>query len=469
MKPVVALLGRPNVGKSTLFNRITGSRRALVNNMPGVTRDRQYLDTEWEGADFQLVDTGGFLRTDDDAFAADIREQLEVVIGQADILVGVMDGRQGVTPYDRDLADILRKTSKPVFYLVNKIDSGKLEDNLYDFYSLGVERLYAVSGEHGLGVGDFLDDMVAALPSGVASEDTGGADIKIAVVGRPNVGKSSLVNRLFGETRVIVNEQAGTTRDALEIPIEKAGRRFSLMDTAGIRRKARVVKKIEKFSIIKSLESMEVCDVALILLDAAEGVTDQDVTIAGYAEKRGCGVLFLLNKWDLVEKSDKIAQKHIDELRQRAKFLSFAPAVTISALSGLRCRKILDAVESVYSEYTARVSTGFLNRVIADAVTSVEPPLHNGRRIKFFYATQVGTAPPTFICFVNYPGAVHFSYQRYLVNQIRAFAGLEKTPVRLYFRERPGKRERPVKGGDERRVKKSGAAGGGKRQKQRRR
>ena len=447
MKPVVALVGRPNVGKSTLFNRITKSRQALVDDMPGVTRDRQYADTQWEDKQFTLVDTGGFLSADDDYFASQIKEQLLRAVDQADVIVFIMDGRTGLSPYDRDLADLLRRTEKPVLYLVNKVESlHRQEDELGEFYTLGVDRFYKVSAEHGLGVGDFLSDLVEMLPDAPAQDEAQADDdengpIRIAIIGRPNVGKSSLANRLFGDQRVVVNDKAGTTRDAIELSVNRNGREFILKDTAGIRRKGKVTEKLEKFSILKALDSMEDCDVALILIDCSEGITDQDITIAGYAEKRGCGAIFLLNKWDLVDKSEKGQQAFFNELRQKAKFLSYAPVITISAKTGQRCHKIFNEVEQVYKEYCHRINTGMVNRIIEDAVYRDEPSLHKGRRLKFFYASQVAVKPPTFVCFVNYPDAVHFSYKRYLVNQLRQMIPLNLTPVNLYFREKTGKIE----------------------------
>jgi len=441
MKPVVALLGRPNVGKSTFFNRVTASRQALVDDMPGVTRDRKYSEASWDDVDFTLVDTGGFLSSDSDSFAEDIKEQLDIVVMQADVLVFILDGKEGLTPYDKELAIELRKASKPLFYLINKTESGKHRDELYEFYSLGIDKFYPVSAEHGIGIGEFLDDLVKALPLKTATEDNKDEGIKIAVVGRPNVGKSSLVNRLFGEKRVIVNKKAGTTRDSVELTVEHNNKSFILVDTAGIRRKGKVRQKIEKFSIIKSLQSMDDCDVALILIDVEEGVTDQDITIAGYAEKKGCGVLFILNKWDLLAKEDKNQKKFLEDLRYKAKFLAHAPAITISALTGLRTHKIFKMVEDIYDEYSYRINTGLLNRIIEDAVLRVEPSLHKGRRLKFFYSAQVSVKPPSFVCFVNYPDAVHFSYKRYLLNQIREISELEMTPLRLFFRERSGNRE----------------------------
>ncbi len=439
MKPVVALLGRPNVGKSTFFNRITRSRQAIVDDFPGVTRDRHYADATWNDVDFTIIDTGGFLSTDDDYFASQIKEQLTSAANQADVLVFILDGRAGLSPYDRELADFLRRMEKPVFYVINKIENYRQRDELSDFYSLGIDSFYKVSAEHGSGVGDFLDDLVDALPDYGEEENDDDSTIRIAIVGRPNVGKSSLANRLFGEKRVVVNAKAGTTRDAIELSLERKGKKFILVDTAGIRRKGKVTQKIEKFSIIKALSSMDNCDVALILIDADEGITDQDITIAGYAEDRGCGAIFLLNKWDLLEKDRKSVKRYMEDLRYKAKFLSYAPAMTISALTGQRCHKILDEVVKVHKEYCHRINTGVLNRIIEDAVFREEPSLYKGRRLKFFYATQVSSKPPTFVCFVNFHKAIHFSYKRYLINQLRQMIPLEKTPIKLYFREKTGR------------------------------
>lgn len=439
MKPVVALLGRPNVGKSTLFNRITRTRQALVDDMPGVTRDRHYADALWDDKPFTLIDTGGFLTADDDYFASQIKEQLLIAIEQADALIFILDGREGLSPYDRDLADLLRRADKPVYYLINKIENYNQREELGDFYSLGIDDFYYISAEHGVGVGDFLDDLVKDFPEALEEEENQAGPIRIAIVGRPNVGKSSLANRLFGEKRVVVDEKAGTTRDAIELSITHNGQEFILKDTAGIRRKGKVSEKLEKFSIIKALDSMDDCDVALILIDCEEGITDQDITIAGYAEKRGCGAIFLLNKWDLVDKEEKGQKEFLKDLRSMSKFLAYAPAMTISALTGQRCHKILDEVTKVYTEYCHRINTGVLNRIIEDAVYREEPSLHQGKRLRFFYATQVASKPPCFVCFVNYPKAVHFSYKRYLINQLRQMIPLNLTPIKLLFREKTGK------------------------------
>jgi len=436
MKPIIAIVGRPNVGKSTLFNRITRTRDALVDDAPGVTRDRHYRDASWDEVEFTLVDTGGFVEPDEDAFALKIREQVLQAIEDADAVIFVLDGKGGISPYDREMAHILRTVEKPVFYTVNKIDSVEQEENLFEFYSLGVEKLYPLSAEHKYGVPDFLDALVATFPTQASPE---AADmVKVAVAGRPNAGKSSLINRLLGEERLVVSDVPGTTRDAIDSVGRFNGKPYLLIDTAGIRRKGKVSKKIEKFSIIKALRSLDRCDVALIVIDAEEGITDQDISVAGYAHDRGCGCVFLLNKWDLVEKDNSTVKRYYERLRMEAKFLQFAPAVTISALTGQRVNRIFKLVDAVYAQYTTRINTGPLNKILERAVQRNEPSLHKGKRLKFYFATQVATKPPTFVLFVNYPEAVHFSYRRYLINKIREGAGLDITPVKVMFRQRTG-------------------------------
>ncbi|MGA8181323.1 MAG: ribosome biogenesis GTPase Der [Desulfobacterales bacterium] len=441
MKPIVAIVGRPNVGKSTFFNRVTGKRNALVGDFPGVTRDRHYGDATWNEIDFTLVDTGGFPGGDEDDFAREIRFQILQAIEDADVIILLLDGKSGISPFDEDIVKILRPLSKPVFYVVNKIDGVEQEDRLYDFYSLGIEKIYPVSAEHRYGISEFLDDLAEILPK--TRPETTSDIIRLAVVGKPNVGKSSLINRILGQNRLLVSDIPGTTRDAVDLVCNMNGKSYLLIDTAGIRRKARVSKKLEKFSIIKALRSLDRCDVALIVIDAHHGITEQDITIAGYAFDRGCGCIFLLNKWDLVEKDKKTAKTYYDRLRMEAKFLSFSPILSISALTGLRVLKIFHLVEEVYRQYTLRIGTGQLNKIIEQAIARNEPSLVRGRRIKFYYMVQVSVAPPTFVCFVNYPDAVHFSYQRYLLNQIRKNAGLDKTPIRIVFRKRTGR----IKGG----------------------
>jgi GTP-binding protein len=442
MKPIVAIVGRPNVGKSTFFNRVTGTRKALVDDSPGVTRDRHYSDAVWNGVDFTLVDTGGFPGDDENDFASMIRLQIFHAIEDADVIILLLDGKSGISPFDEDVVRILRPLSQPVFFAVNKIDGLEQEVRLYDFYNLGIEKLYPISAEHRYGISDLLDDLTEILPKTVAEE--AGDVVRLAVVGKPNVGKSSLINRILGQKRLLVSDTPGTTRDAIDSVCDINGKPYLIIDTAGIRRKARVSKKLEKFSIIKALRSLDRCDVALIVIDAHQGITEQDINIAGYAFDRGCGCIFLLNKWDLVEKDSKTAKRYYDRLRMEAKFISFAPIITISALTGQRVFRIFDIVEEVFKQYTLRVGTGQLNRIFDQAIVQNEPSLYRGRRLKFYYATQVSTRPPTFVCFVNYPDAVHFSYKRYLMNQIRVQAGLDKTPIRIIFRKRIGK-ERDVR------------------------
>lgn len=434
MKPIVAIIGRPNVGKSTFFNRVTGTRKALVDNFPGVTRDRHYGDATWDGIGFTLVDTGGFPDQDKDDFAHKIRFQIIQAIEDADVIILLLDGKHGISPFDEDIVKILRELTKPVFYAVNKIDGVEQEGKLYEFYSLGIEKLYPISSEHRYGISDFLDDLTSVLPETLSDDDR--EMIKLAVVGKPNVGKSSLINKILGQKRLLVSDTPGTTRDAIDSVCKINDTSYLLIDTAGIRRKAKVSKKLEKFSIIKALRSLDRCDVALIVIDAYQGITEQDITIAGYAFERGCGCIFLLNKWDIVEKDSKTTLKYYEQLRMQAKFLSFSPIITISALTGQRVLKIFGLVEEVFSQYSARIGTGPLNKILERAIERTEPSLHRGRRIKFLYATQISTKPPTFVCFVNYPDAVHFSYKRYLINQIREKAKLDKTPIRIIFRKR---------------------------------
>ena len=449
MKPIVAIVGRPNVGKSTFFNRITRSRDALVDDFPGVTRDRHYRDASWNDIEFTLVDTGGF--TDGDPFSDGIRYQVKQAIDDADVIILLLDGKEGISPFDRDMVELLRITDKSVLYAVNKIDGAEQEVYVSDFFSLGIEPLFPISAEHRYGISDFLDALVAGIAANdkVPSEGSSEGTIGLAVVGRPNVGKSSLINRILGEERHLVSDQPGTTRDAIDSLVQVNGKSYRLIDTAGIRRKGKVTQKIEKFSIIKALKSLDRCDVALIVLDVKEGITEQDINIAGYAFERGCGCIFLLNKWDLLDKDTHTVEKYMGELRMRAKFLAFAPAMTISALTGQRVAKIFNMVDDVYQQYQQRIVTGKLNRILETATAKNPPPLHRGKPLKFYYIAQVSSGPPTFVCFVNYPRAVHFSYKRFLINQIREQAGLDKTPIRILIRQREnrkkGKRKRKRK------------------------
>jgi len=434
MKPIVAIVGRPNVGKSSLFNRMTRSRKALVDNLPGVTRDRIYEDAEWDETSFTVVDTGGFSDFESEEFGPLVRYQVIQAMEEADVIVMLFDGRGGVIPVDIDLVQRLRQSSKSVFYVVNKIDEPKHESALADFSVLGVDPLYPVSAEHGYGMHDFMDALTAVLPQSAPEAATD--RIRLAVIGRPNVGKSSLINRLLGDERLLVSEIPGTTRDVIDTVCTVNQKEYVLIDMAGIRRKKRVRDKIEKFSIMKALRSLSRCDIALVMMDASEGVTDQDANIAGYALERGRACIILLNKWDLVEKDSKTAEQYVNRVRDRLKFLRFAPVLTVSALTGQRVFKIFDWVETVYEQYTTRTSTGQLNRVLKGIINQHQPPSFRGRPVKFYYATQVSAAPPTFVCFVNYPEGVHYTYKRYIINRLQEELGLDMSPIRLIFRKR---------------------------------
>ncbi|MBW1615882.1 MAG: ribosome biogenesis GTPase Der [Deltaproteobacteria bacterium] len=442
MKPIIVVTGRPNVGKSTFFNRITKTKDAIVDNLPGVTRDRNFKDASYNGSDFILVDTGGFEDTDKKPFSKEISQQIFLSLKEADIIIFILDRKSGPTLYDAEFLHFLRAEKKPIFYAVNKIDSLEQEKHLYDFYSLGADKLYPVSAEHGYGIPDMLDDIISLFPKQdkrTEKENNAPKTIKAAFIGKPNAGKSSLINRILQEDRVMVSDIPGTTRDTVDIQFSINRDEYILIDTAGIRRKKNVSAKLEKFSIIKALKSLERCDIALIIIDAEDGVSEQDIKIAGYAHQRGCGCIFLLNKWDLIEANRKIEQQFYETVQNAAKFLRYAPIMTISALTGLRVKKIFKEVKEVFAQYSERISSGVLNRIIERAIEYNEPSLHKGKRLKFYYTVQVSTKPPEFIFFVNYPDGVHFSYKRYLENRIRKDAGLDKTPLKLFFKQRSGR------------------------------
>lgn len=435
MMPLVAIVGRPNVGKSTLFNRLVGRRKAIVDDMPGVTRDRNYETVTRFDAPFILIDTGGFEPVSDDRLLQQMREQSRLAMEEADVIIFLMDGRAGLTPSDVEVVEMLRRVKKPVFYVVNKVDGEKLENEAADFYTLGVDTLHTISAEHNRGVGDLMEEVVAALPKISNSADD--EDItKIAVVGRPNVGKSSLVNRLLGFERVVANPTPGTTRDSVDTMFSCNKKRYLLIDTAGIRRKGKTTQKLEKYSVVDSLRSIERADVALIVINAEEGVTEQDERIAGYAYEAGKGCIFVVNKWDAVEKDNRTLGKFVEQIKTEFKYLAFAPIVFVSAKSGLRINRVMEEVERVMAQYTKRVSTADLNRVFSEAVDTHHAPLSHGRRVKFYYSTQVGTKPPTFIVFTNQPEGVHFSYERYLNNTFREAFDFTGTPLRIIFRGR---------------------------------
>lgn len=435
MMPLVAIVGRPNVGKSTLFNRLVGRRKAIVDDMPGVTRDRNYETVTRFDAPFILIDTGGFEPVSEDRLLQQMREQSRFAMEEADVIIFLMDGRAGLTPSDVEVVEMLRRVKKPIFYVVNKVDGEKLENEAADFYTLGVDALHTISAEHNRGVGDLMEEVVAALPKISTRADD--EDItKIAVVGRPNVGKSSLVNRLLGFERVVANPTPGTTRDSVDTLFSCNKKRYLLIDTAGIRRKGKTTQKLEKYSVVDSLRSIERADVALIVINAEEGVTEQDERIAGYAYEAGKGCIFVVNKWDAVEKDNRTLGKFVEQIKTEFKYLAFAPIVFVSAKSGLRINRVMEEVDRVMAQYTKRVSTADLNRVFSEAVDTHHAPLSHGRRVKFYYSTQVGTKPPTFIVFTNQPEGVHFSYERYLINTFREAFDFTGTPLRIIFRGR---------------------------------
>ena len=432
---LVAIVGRPNVGKSTLFNRILGQRKALVEDFPGVTRDRHYADVTRYDKPFTLIDTGGFEPVSEDRLLVQMREQSQLAVEEADIILFVMDGREGLTPADHEVSGMLRRVEKPVLYVVNKVDSDKLEDLAGEFYALGVGELHTISAEHGRGVPDLVDALLDHLPA-APSDAEAEREIRLAVIGRPNVGKSSMVNRLLGYERVVANPQAGTTRDSVDTPFTYNRQRYVLIDTAGIRRKGKVSQKLEKFSVIQALKSMERAHVVLMVIDAVEGVTEQDLTVAGYAYEKGRGIILVVNKWDAVAKDQSTMKRYQEELERTFKFLSFAPVIFVSALTGQRVAKIMSEVEKVAAEFDRRIPTAMLNKVLAEAERSHQPPVFHGKRLKFFYMTQVETRPPTFVVFVNKAEGVHFSYQRYLANQLREAFGFSGVPIRIHYRDR---------------------------------
>ena len=439
MKPVIAIVGRPNVGKSTLFNRIAGGKRAIVENEPGVTRDRNYADVEWEDHSFTLIDTGGFEPVSKDRLFIQMREQVQLAMDEADAILFVMDGKDGLSPSDRDIADILRRQRKRVFYVINKIDGPKHEDRAFEFYGLGVEPLYSVSAEERYGVGDLMDDVVKVLPK--STEETSDQEVtKVAVVGRPNVGKSSLINRFLGYRRVIVDEAPGTTRDAIDTILERNGKRYVLIDTAGIRRKSRISLRLEQYSIVEALRTIDRCDVAVLVMDSREGVTDQDARIGGFIHEKGKGCVLVMNKWDLVEKDTHTMVEFEQRVKESLKYLQYAPIVFISAMTGQRISKVLETVDRVAEQTKKRVATSELNKYFGRWVTDVSPPLYRNRAVKMNYITQVSTAPPTFVISTNYPESIHFSYERYLLNKMRDRFGFEGAPIRFLFRKKAKQR-----------------------------
>jgi GTPase len=436
MKPVIALIGRPNVGKSTLFNRLSGGRKAIVLDEPGVTRDRNYADCIWSEKPFILIDTGGFEPSATEDIFLQMREQTHRAIEEADIIVFLMDGKEGLTASDLEIGRILREVKKPVFYAVNKVDGPRFEDDAYEFYRLGVDRIFTISALHGVGVHELLDGVAEHLQeTPEQGEGREGGPIRIAVVGKPNVGKSSLVNKILGFERTIVTPLPGTTRDAIDTPFTMGGRKYVLIDTAGIRRKSKVTAVLEEHSVVQSVRALRRSDVALLLIDAAEGVTEQDAKIAGLALESGTAVIIVVNKWDSVAKDDRTLGLYVKDIKDTMKFLDFAPIISVSALTGQRVLKIFDLITGVFDQYVQRVTTAELNRAMHELVTAKRPPRHQNRENRFMYATQTGAKPPTFMFFVREPHAVHFSYERYLMNQLRSRLGLDMVPIKIMFRK----------------------------------
>jgi len=436
-KPFVAIVGRPNVGKSTFFNRIAGKRISIVEDTPGVTRDRIYADVEWLGREFTLIDTGGIDPDASDVILVQMRRQAELAVDIADVILFFVDGKQGMVSADQEIADMLRRSGKPIITVVNKVDSTKDEAAVYDFYALGTDNLFAISSSQGLGLGELLDAVIAHLGEKGSAESDAGDALKIAVVGRPNVGKSSLVNALIGEQRTIVSDIAGTTRDAIDVPFERDGQRYVLIDTAGIRRKARIEdKSIERYSVIRAFAAVRRSDAVVVMVDATQGITEQDVKVAGFVHDEGKPCVIALNKWDAVEKDTYTIRKYEKDIASALAFMSYAQMVTISAKTGLRLNKLLDALHLARENSLRRITTGMLNECISEAIAMVEPPSDKGRRLKIYYAAQVGEAPPHIVLFVNDAKLMHFSYLRYLENYLRKTFDFTGTPLRLSVRNK---------------------------------
>lgn len=433
-KPIVAVVGRPNVGKSTFFNKVVGRRVSIVEDTPGVTRDRIYAEAEWTGHHFALIDTGGIDPDTTDVILSQMRIQAEIAMEMADVILFIVDGKDGLTSSDREVASMLMRTGKEVILVVNKVDSPKMPADFYDFYELGLGDPIPISAVNMFNLGDLLDLIVEKLPHADESEDDD--TTKIAVIGKPNVGKSSLINAFLGEERVIVSEIAGTTRDSIDTPFTRGEEKYILIDTAGIRRKSKVTGDIEKYSVIRAIAAIERCDVCLLMIDAVEGVTDQDKKIAGIAHEAGKGIIVVVNKWDLIEKETNTMKEHQKKIAQELVFMSYAPSVFISVLKNQRLDNVLDMVKYVSEKRALRVPTGQLNSLIADATMMVAPPSDKGKRLKIYYVTQVGVKPPLFSFKINSRELMHFSYARYLENKIREGFGFEGTSIKFVFREK---------------------------------
>ncbi len=435
-KPVVAIVGRPNVGKSTLFNVLAGDMISIVKDTPGVTRDRIYADASWLDKNFTLIDTGGIEPESKDIILSQMREQAQIAIDTADVIVFITDVHQGLVDSDSKVADMLRRSGKPVILAVNKVDSfQKYMMDVYEFYNLGIGEPFAISAANRMGLGELLDEVVRNFPEDADVEEED--DIpKIAIVGKPNVGKSSLINKLLGEDRVIVSDIAGTTRDAIDTKVKWNGHEYVFIDTAGLRRKGKIKEEIERFSVIRTVTAVERASIVVIMIDATEGVTEQDAKIAGIAHERGKGVIIAVNKWDAIEKNDKTIYRHTERIRQVLAYMPYAELVFISAKTGLRISRMFEAIEMVIENQTLRVQTGVLNEILSEAVAMQQPPSDKGKRLKIFYMTQVAVKPPTFVIFVNDKELMHFSYTRYIENKIRDAFGFKGTPLKFIIRER---------------------------------
>lgn len=435
-KPIVAVVGRPNVGKSTLFNRLAGERISIVQDTPGVTRDRIYADIEWTGRKFTLIDTGGMEIGTEDVILKQILQQAEIAIETADVILFVTDAKAGMTDDDKQVANMLRRTKKPVVLAVNKIDNVNRDSmNIYEFYELGIGDPIAISAGQALGLGDMLDEVISYFPE-QQSEEEEEEVIKVAIIGKPNVGKSSLINKILGEDRLIVSNIPGTTRDAIDSPIEIDGQKYIFIDTAGMRRKSKIKEEIERFSIIRAVAAVERCDVAILVIDAEEGITDQDTKIAGIAHERGRAAIIAVNKWDAIEKNDKTMNQYLKDIGNELAYMPYAPKVFISALTGQRITRMLELIQTVYQNHALRISTGVLNDVLIEATAMQQPPADKGRQLKLYYMTQVSIKPPTFVIFVNDRELFHFSYKRYIENQLREAFGFVGTPVHFIIREK---------------------------------
>ena len=437
-RPIVAVVGRPNVGKSTIFNKLTGTKTSIVEDTPGVTRDRIFGEVEWLNKYFTIIDTGGIEPESDDVILSQMRNQAMLAVDMAHVILFVVDGKNGLTAADKEVADILRRTKKPVLLVVNKIDAKSQFDNIYDFYELGLGNPIAISGANSMGLGDLLDEVVENFPEGMNTEYDEDV-IRVAITGKPNAGKSSILNNILGEERVIVSPIAGTTRDAIDTYFEKGDNKFLLIDTAGIRRRSKVYENVERFSVIRSMSAVDRADVVLIVIDATEGVTEQDTKIAGIAHDEGKACIFVVNKWDLIEKDNKTMGNFRMSVREKFPFMTYAPILFVSAVSNQRIGKILETVVQVSAEQNKRVTTSVLNQVIGEAVMLNQPPSDKGRRLKIYYGTQTGVKPPTFNLFINDKELTHFSYTRYFENRLRENFGFEGTSIKIEYSQKKKK------------------------------